>query len=375
MTREDALAGFAAHWADAPRVFRAPGRINVIGEHTDYCGGFVMPAAIDRWCWVAIAANGTTDLRLVAKDLDQSADLDLGNLTPRGDWTDYVAGVAKVLRDEGIAVPGADMWISSEVPIGAGVSSSAALEVASLLALLSLTETVVSPMQAALWAQAAENRFVGMPCGIMDQFASANGIEGSALILDCRSLEVQAAALPEEAVFLLVNSMAPHVLADGEYRARRADCEAAAASLGVESLRDVVDLDAALSRLEGGPALRCRHVVSENARVVAAAEAMAAGDLVTLGDLMTRSHASLRDNMQVSVPQVDQLAEIARRTPGVYGARMMGGGFGGSVIALVDRDRAGEAQAAIVAEYGRVLGQVPEAFVCRAVAGAGEVLA
>lgn len=373
MTRDEALAGFAAHWTGTPRVFRAPGRINVIGEHTDYCGGFVMPAAIDRWCWVAVAANGTDRLRLVAQDLDQSADLDLDDLTPRGDWSDYVAGVAKVLQDEGIKLPGADLWISSEVPIGAGVSSSAALEVAGLLALLSLTGTAVSPMQAALWAQAAENRFVGMPCGIMDQFASANGIEGSALILDCRSLEVQPASLPEEAVFLLINSMAPHVLADGEYRARRADCEAAAATLQVESLRDVVDLDRALSRLAGGPALRCRHVVSENARVAEAAEAMARGDLVRLGALMTQSHASLRHNMQVSVPLVDQLAEIARQTPGVFGARMMGGGFGGSVIALVDRARAADAQAAIVAEYAKVLGRVPDAFVCRAVAGAGEV--
>jgi galactokinase len=374
MTRDEALAGFATQWTGTPRVFRAPGRINVIGEHTDYCGGFVMPAAIDRWCWVAVAANGTDRLRLVAQDLDQSADLDLGDLIPRGDWTDYVAGVAKVLQDEGIKLPGADLWISSEVPIGAGVSSSAALEVASLLALLSLTGTTASPMQVALWAQAAENRFVGMPCGIMDQFASANGIEGSALILDCRSLEVQPASLPEDAVFLLVNSMAPHVLADGEYRARRADCEAAAATLRVESLRDVVDLDQALSRLSGGPALRCRHVVSENARVADAAEAMARGDLVQLGALMTQSHASLRDNMQVSVPLVDQLAEIARQTPGVFGARMMGGGFGGSVIALVDRALAAEVQASIVAEYGKVLGRVPDAFVCRAVAGAGEVM-
>ena len=375
MNRDQALAGFATHWSGTPRVFRAPGRINVIGEHTDYCGGLVMPAAIDRWCWVAAAANGTGRLRLAAHDLGQTVDLDLESLSPRGDWSDYVAGVAKVLLEEGIEVPGADLWISSEVPIGAGVSSSAALEVASLQALLALAGQTADPMQTALWAQAAENRFVGMPCGIMDQFASANGLEGSALILDCRSLEMTPAALPEDAVFLLVNSMAPHVLADGEYRARRADCEAAVDTLGVESLRDVVDLDAALSRLEGGPALRCRHVVSENARVLAAAEAMAAGDLVTLGDLMTQSHASLRDNMEVSVPLVDQLAEIARQTPGVFGARMMGGGFGGSVIALVDRARAAEAQAAIVEDYGKVLGRVPDAFVCRAVAGAGEVIA
>jgi galactokinase len=229
----------------------------------------------------------------------------------------------------------------------------------------------------AQWAQAAENNFAGMPCGIMDQFASANGRADAALLLDCRSLAVRTVPLPREAAFLIVNSMVKHAHTEGAYRSRRADCETAAQILGVQSLRDidVAALPAALANLPDGPARRCRHVVTENARVEAAAAAMAANDLPALGALLDTSHASLRDDMEVSVPQVDELAAIAQKTPGVFGARMMGGGFGGCVIALVAASQSETAQAAIVQRYARVIGTNPDAFICRAVDGASEIAA
>jgi len=366
-----ALDAFRARFGAAPRLFQAPGRINIIGEHTDYCGGLAMPAAIDRWCRVAAAANGSRRLTVMAKGFGDAVDLDLDALTPNGAWSDYVAGVAKVLMDAGVAVPGADLMIESTVPIGAGVSSSAAIEVATAHALLALAGRSADGLSIARWGQKAENDFVGMPCGIMDQYASANGVEGAALMLDCAHLTSTVAPLPANASFLLVDSGVRHAHVDGAYRDRRVDCEAAAKILGVGLLAEVSenDLSAALPRLPPGPAKRCRHVVTETARVRRAADALARGDLAGLGELMNQSHASLRNDMEVSVPEVDQLAQIARDTPGVFGARMMGGGFGGCIIALADQGQADVAQAAIVERYG-----APTAFICRAVAGAGEVM-
>ncbi len=375
MTQTEMMSAFRQRYGSTPRLFRAPGRINVIGEHTDYSQGFVLPAAIDRWCRVAAAANGGRALRIASATMDQAMDLDLDSLAPRGDWTDYVAGVASVLMTAGVDVPGTDLLIDSDVPMGAGVSSSAALEVAVTLALLALAGETADGAQVALWAQAAENRFVGVPCGIMDQFASANGVEGGALMLDCRTLKATPAHLPPGASFLLINSMAERRLVTGEYAQRRQDCEAAATALGATTLRDVTeaDLPVALSRLSGGPARRCRHVVSENARVGRAVSAMAAGDLAGLGQLLNLSHASLRDDMEVSLPVIDRLAAIAQATPGVQGARLMGGGFGGYVIALVEDSAAQSAMASIQTAYGAEIGQVPDAFLCRAVAGGAEV--
>jgi len=373
----DAARAFHARFGGAPRLFQAPGRINIIGEHTDYCGGLVMPAAIDRWCRIAAAANGSRRLRVFAEGFGDAVELDLDALRPCKAWSDYVAGVAKVLQDAGVAVPGADLMIESTVPIGAGVSSSAAIEVATAHALLALAGRSADGLTIAQWCQKAENDFVGMPCGIMDQYASENGVEGAALVLDCATLTSTPAPLPANASFLLVDSGVRHAHVDGAYRDRRADCEAAAKILGVELLAQVTEaeLPAALPRLPPGPAKRCRHVVTETARVRRAAEALARGDLAALGALMNQSHASLRDDMEVSTPEVDRLAEIARKTPGVFGARMMGGGFGGCIIALADREQSQAAQDSIVDRYGAVLGKPPAAFICRAVAGAGEVMA
>jgi len=373
---KDAAEAFRARFGSAPRLFQAPGRINIIGEHTDYCGGLVMPAAIDRWCRIAAAANGSRRLTVIAEGFGDAVELDLDALTPRKAWSDYVAGVAKVLMDAGIAAPGADLMIESTVPIGAGVSSSAAIEVATAQALLALAGRSADGLTIARWCQKAENDFVGMPCGIMDQYASENGIEGAALVLDCARLTSMVAPLPDGASFLLVDSGVRHAHVDGAYRDRRADCETAAKILGVDLLAEVTEaeLPTALPRLAQRPAKRCRHVVTETARVRRAAEALVRGDLKALGALMDQSHASLRDDMEVSTPEVDRLAQIARETIGVFGARMMGGGFGGCIIALADRELVAEALGAIVERYGAILGKTPAAFVCRAVAGAGEVV-
>lgn len=368
---------FRDRFGGQPRLFQAPGRINIIGEHTDYNCGLVMPAAIDRRCLVAARRNGTRKLTVVAGAFASEAQADLDALAPVGGWMDYVAGVASVLIAEGTPVPGADLWIDSDVPIGAGVSSSAALEVAVAHALLALAERSADGVRIARWAQRAENDFVGMPCGIMDQYASANGVAGGALVLDCATLTARPVSLPARASFLLVDSMVRHAHVDGDYRARREDCETAARLLGVAMLGEVAEtgLAAALERLPPGPAKRCRHVVSENGRVRRAAAALERGDLETLGALMNQSHQSLRDDMQVSVDAVDRLAAIAQATPGVFGARMMGGGFGGCVIALVAAGEAEAARAAIQDAYAAVVGARPDAFVCRAVEGAGEIAA
>jgi galactokinase len=376
----NAAARFAARFGAGQgdgraRLFRAPGRINLIGEHTDYCGGLVMPAAIDRATVVAARANGTRRLAVGAGGFGEAA-ADLDALAPAGGWIDYVAGVAWALRQAGVEVPGADLWIESDVPVGAGVSSSAALEVAAAHALLALAGRAAEGPQIARWAQAAENDFVGMRCGIMDQYASACGVDGSALLLNCNTMDVVPVPAPDDACFLLVDSGVRHSHAGGEYGQRRAECEAAARLLGVEKLGVLRDagLAVAEAQLTGVLARRARHVIGESVRVLRAAQALDAGDLDAVGELMDASHASLRDDMEVSVPAVDRLAAIAQETPGVYGARMMGGGFGGCVLALVAADEAWAARATIQARYAEALGRAPDAFVCRPVGGAGEIV-
>ncbi len=359
-----------------PRVFQAPGRINIIGEHTDYNGGLVMPAAIDRRCIVAAAPNRQRAINVVSRNLNAEARIDLDRLAPAGEWADYVAGVAASLINAGVPISGCDVWIDSAVPIGAGVSSSAALEVALARAFTSLAGVDADGLSIARWAQEAENKFVGMPCGIMDQFASANGVENCALVLDCRTLKAEVAPLPPDFSFLLVNSMVRHAHASGEYRRRREECELAAKALNVKDLGEIAEsaLPSALRGLPAGPAKRCRHVVTEIARVRASAKYLSAGNISALGQAMNASHASLRDDMEVSVEPVDALVAIAQETPGVMGARMMGGGFGGCVIALAQSTDADRILETIVARYAARIGEAPDAFICRAVGGAGEML-
>ncbi|WP_284359060.1 galactokinase [Candidatus Phycosocius spiralis] len=362
-----ALTRFKDAFGGTPRLFRAPGRINIIGEHVDYAGGKVMPAAIDYACYVAAAPNQENALH-VTTDLG-TARIDLNQFERQGDWRDYVAGMAFALRDAGHVVTGHNLAIASDVPMGAGVSSSAALEVAVGLALTG--GQVVGPLLA-LIAQAAENHYVGMACGIMDQYASACAVAGHALMLDCTSLEAKQVSLPQTVCFLVIDSGVKHRHTTGGYASRRADCETAAQLLGVSLLSEVHD-EAALTGLSGNPRKRARHVVSEIARTTAAQQALEAQDLVGLGRLLNQSHKSLALDMEVSTPEVDRLTALAQATHGIYGARMMGGGFGGSIIALADPALAQMAMETIVTTYAGFLGRRPDAIVVRAAAGAGEV--
>jgi len=364
-------AAFAARYGAQPRLFRAPGRINIVGEHTDYSGGFALPAAIDLACTVAIAHNDLGRHRVFSVQMNDAVELPADSFAGEGRWSDYVGAVAASLRRAGVAPPPCDLLIDSDVPPGGGVSSSAALEVAATLAFLAMADVRRGGDEVARLARAAETDFVGAPCGPLDQIAAVHGRPCHALLLDCRSLAFEPAALPADAAFVLVDSGVRHAIVDGGYRARREDCEAAARTLGVASLRDarLNEIEALPERLQR----RARHVLSENERTLAAAEALRAGDLAAVGAAMRQSHASLRDNMDVTCAETDLLAHIAGDTAGVFGARQMGGGFGGAVLALVRADRAREAGAQIAARYARETGRASNWRICASADGACEV--
>lgn len=370
MTSAAALSRrFVETFASRPRLWRAPGRINLIGEHVDYCGGPVMPGAIDRAVMVAAAPNGAGMLR-VETPLG-SATLSLDRFKRHGDWRDYVAGMAFALAEAGYdhVLQGHDLIIESTVPTGVGVSSSAALEVAVGLA---LGGGAVCGAGLALIAQRAENEFVGMPCGIMDQFASACGRAGNLMLLDCATLQTEQVPFPGTARLVVVDSGVAHSHATGAYRDRRADCEVAARTLGVGTLAEVED-DSLLSRLDGNPFRRARHVISEIGRTRRAKVALAAGDLHAVGQLMNESHASLSSDMAVSTREVDRLAQLAQTTPGVFGARMMGGGFGGSVIALVDAAAEPGVRDTLERQWSAETGRAATVFAASIGPGAGEI--
>jgi galactokinase len=368
----DVVQGFRSRFGGCPRVFAAPGRINIIGEHTDYSEGLVMPAAIDRFCLTAMAKNGSDSMRVLALGRQEEIEIAPG-FTRSGTWVDYVSGVRQSLRDAGIDVPGCDLVIQGNVPEGAGVSSSAALEVSTMLAMLACADVAASAIDIALWAQTAESKYVGVPCGVMDQFISANGIAGHALFLDCRSLTYELAPLPPDVAFLLVDSTVRHRLVDGGYAARRTDCETAAERLGVRVLRDASHAMLAKGVLSERVMRRARHVIGENERVVATAKALVAADLSKVGRLMNLSHASLRDDFDVTCRETDILADIASQTSGVYGARQMGGGFGGAVLALVDAGGVETASRTICEAYLAQTGIAAPSFVCRIADGAREI--
>jgi galactokinase len=332
---------------DPDGVWAAPGRVNLIGEHTDYNDGFVLPTAIDRLVLAAAARRDGGRLRLWSLQEPQPADLDLAEVGPgRVDgWAAYPAGVAWVLAQEGVEVGGADVVVDGDVPAGSGLSSSAALECATATALADLAGAGLDRPTLARLARRAENEVVGVPSGAMDQMVAMLGRAGHALFLDTRSLETEQVPLPLEAAGLrlvVIDTRAGHRLVDGAYADRRAACEAAAATLGVPALRDATpeQVEAAAAAL-GDPGLRrARHVVTENARVLAAVELLRAGALDRLGPLLAASHASLRDDYEVSSPELDT-AVAAAVDAGAVGARMTGAGFGGSAIALVPADRVG----------------------------------
>jgi galactokinase len=373
---------FQAAFGALPTLFvQAPGRVNLIGEHTDYNGGLVLPCALDYRTVIAASPRADRTVRVVAADYDDAADeFSLDAPIARLEapmWANYVRGVIQQLVLRGLPMQGMDLAVAGDVPQGAGLSSSASLSVAvcTLFATLPGFEAL-SPVDLALIAQASENDFVGTKCGNMDQISSACGVQGHALMIDCRSLEVKPVPIPDGAAIMIFNSHVQRGLVDSAYNTRREQCEAAARHFGVPALRDVDEALLASRGAELDPVVlrRARHVVSENARVQAAADALAAGDLARMGELMAASHVSMRDDFEITVPPIDQLVDIVKGTIGAQGGvRMTGGGFGGCVVALVPQHLVDAVSAAVLRDYRGPKGEPATIYVCRAAAGAGEL--
>ncbi len=364
---ENLRDGFAGKYGREPRIFRAPGRINLIGEHTDYNEGFVLPAAIDFATYVAGAARNDRVIRVASLNFAHELEFNLDEALRDGEktWVRYVQGVALILEREGYRLRGADLLIDSNVPVGAGLSSSAALEISTAFALSTLSGHSVDGMTLAKIGQTAEHEFAGVRSGIMDQFVSVYGEAGHALLLDCRSLEWSPIPV-SPARFIICNTKAKHDLAESEYNKRRAECEEAASFFGRRSLRDVTfdEFEARSREMPEIPRMRVRHVITENSRVQAAVTAFSSGDLPAFGKLMNESHESLRRDFEVSSGELDLMAELARQQPGVLGARMMGGGFGGCTINLMEHGDHGQFVEKMSKNYYRVTGIVPDIYEC-----------
>jgi galactokinase len=384
MTQSDpqsrAREAYRRHFdAEPEMLFRAPGRVNIIGEHTDYNDGFVLPCAIDRETVVAIGPSGDASVTAIASDFGEHRDVFSleGPIEPvQADWANYVRGVAQQMISSGIALGGARMAIAGDVPLGSGLSSSASLEVAVGNALAAIAGQSIDPVQMAKIAQRAENDFVGCACGIMDQLISARGEAGHALLIDCRSLGCTPVPLPGGVSIIIAHSGVRHAHAGGEYNDRRAQCEAAARHYGVPALRDLTfeQLETGKAGLDDISYRRARHVVTENARTESAALALKHGNLQRLGELMEQSHRSMRDDFQITVPAVDQLAAImAAPLAGDGGARMTGGGFGGCVIAVAPDARVSAVVKAVAEHYRTPEGLPADVFVCQPSAGASRL--
>jgi galactokinase len=382
--REALRRAFRERYGREPRLFRAPGRVNLIGEHTDYNDGFVLPMAIERETVAAAAPRADRAVRVHSLSLGESAefDLDAPGEKRRGRWLDYVEGVARALDEgQGARLAGADLMILSDVPLGAGLSSSASLEISVGLALASLAGAGVEMTRLALAGQRAEHEYVGTKCGIMDQFTAAMAHARHALLIDCRTL--QATPIPfdmTEVVVAVCDTKVKHELSTSEYNRRREECERGVRALSsvlpsIRALRDVSvgEFERHAHLLTETIRRRCRHVVTENARTLAAAEALRRGDLPELGRLMNLSHLSLRDDYEVSSAELDALAEIARTLDGVLGSRMTGGGFGGSTVSLVRRGALDQFKTVVAGEYARRTGIETSILVSEAGAGACEI--
>ena len=367
---------------NSPRSFRAPGRVNLIGEHTDYNDGFVMPAAIHLSTFVQVWPRADRKLQIRSENFDDEIEFDLDepNPTPRKHWSDYAVGVAVMLERAGHRLHGARLQIRGEVPVGSGLSSSAAVEVATACALVANSELTIDRREVALLCQRAENEFVGARVGIMDQFVSLFGEAQRALLLDCRSLEFKLLPLPDTVNLVICNTMVKHELASSAYNERRAQCEAGVRHLArflpnVKALRDVTvdDLEQYGRDLPAVVYRRCRHVVTEDARVLAASEALEQHDLHRFGWLMAESHRSLRDDYEVSSSELDLMVELAKTAEGVYGARMTGGGFGGCTVNIVDVQYVEQVTSFVARQYEHITKLKPEIYVCEAANGAEEI--
>jgi galactokinase len=366
----------------AGAMFRAPGRVNLIGEHTDYSGGLILPAAIDFSTLAIISPRDDRQCVIYSDNFSKQVVASLDQFPPKGtgDWSDYPLGVASVLREKGIDLPGFDLTIAGDVPLGAGLSSSASIEVATAFALLSLTKRHISLEEIALLCQLAENTFVGANCGIMDQFIACFGEKDHAVLVDTRSLGHTPVPIPPDVQIVICNSMVKHSHAGGEYNTRRAEVDEGSRILRehdskIRELRDatIQDLESVRSQMPENVYRRCRHIITENDRVEQTVAAFKAGDLAKVGKLMAASHASYRDDFEASVPEVDALIQIAAMLPGLIGARLTGGGFGGCTVNLVEAAHAAAFSTAIHDEYKERLKIDAEVYRCHASAGAGPV--
>ncbi len=356
-------------------IVRAPGRVNLIGEHTDYNDGFVLPMAIDRAVWIALSPRTDSQIRIHSLDLETDSAFDLHSLTKGEGWAEYPKGVAYELQKAGHVLKGCDAVMTGDVPSGAGLSSSAAVELATARAFATICNITWDAAQMAKLSQKAENEWVGVNCGIMDQMASAASKEGYALFLDCRTLEYQHAPLPKNISVVILDTSTRRGLVDSAYNERRSQCEEAARWFGVKALRDVsVEDFERKTKEESGlseiAARRARHIVTENARVLEDVEVMKAGNVKRLGELFNASHISLRDDFEVTNEALNQIVECAQEQPGCYGARMTGAGFGGCAVALVQEEKAEEFTHAVSAAYRQKSGLDASVYVCKASEGA-----
>jgi galactokinase len=365
---------FATHFGQPPPLLvRAPGRVNLIGEHTDYNDGFVLPMAIDRAVWIALRPRPDAIVRVFSIEHEGWGQFNLATFShENAGWLEYIKGTAWSLQGADHQLQGWEGVMAGDVPIGAGLSSSAALEMATARAFAAVSGLAWQPASMALLGQKAENKWVGVNCGIMDQMISAAGEAKHALLIDCRSLETESVPLPPDTTVVVMDTATRRGLVDSAYNERRAQCEEAAAYFGVQALRDVSfeTFTAKAAGLDPLTRRRARHVITENDRTLAAVEAMRQGDAFTLGQLMNDSHISLRDDFEVSSPELDIMVEIAQGQQGCYGARMTGAGFGGCAVALVQSAAADTFAQTIARSYQAATQLEPSIYVCEATNGA-----
>jgi len=378
----DSTVFLSIHWERfnaRPAIFRAPGRVNLIGEHTDYAEGFVLPAAIDFATLAGISPRTDGKIKVYSENYGEEKTFDAAELPAKATkhWSDYPIGVAAILASEGRRIPGFSLSIWSDVPLGSGLSSSAALEVAAALAVLSLIGTSYPEPVLARLCQRAENEFVGANCGIMDQFICVHGKQNHALLLDCRDLSFKPAPIPDHVALVIANTMVKHSVTGGDYPTRRRESEAACAVIAkhrpqVKFLRDATlnDLEKWGHEMVPKSLMRSRHVIGENLRTVAAAEALLNGNMKELGRLMAKAHTSYSRDFEGSCVEADAMVALAQDLPGLIGARLTGGGFGGCTVNLVERSEAARFAEALGARYAAKTGIVPQIYICRASDGA-----
>ncbi|MBC7877212.1 MAG: galactokinase [Anaerolineales bacterium] len=378
MNAETLQQSFSTHFNSKPEfIVRAPGRVNLIGEHTDYNDGFVLPMAIDRAMWIALSPRDDSQIRIRSLDLETDAVFDLHSLAKGEGWVEYIKGMANELQNAGYKLKGFDAVMTGDVPRAAGLSSSAAVELATARAFAAVSGFKWDATQMAQLAQKAENEWVGVNCGIMDQMASAAAKEGFALFLDCRSLGYQYAPLPENVSVVILDTSTRRGLVDSAYNERRSQCEEAARWFGVKALRDVSVAEfyrkTKEEKLDEVVLKRARHIVTENERVLEAVQVMKAGNVKRLGELFNASHDSLRDDFEVTNDELNIMVECAREQESCYGARMTGAGFGGCAVALVQKENAEEFVNAVSAAYRQRSGVDASVYVCKASEGASLV--